>query len=129
MTSDLDKTGMATRRKVLGDARVDASLARRTPFNTEFQAIMTRFAFGEIWSRPGLDERTRRLMAVTTTAALGRMDEFRMHVRAGLENDGFTVEELKETLLQLAVYAGAPAANSAFAEAGPLVAEHEAKPA
>ena len=117
--------GMATRRKVLGNAWVDKSLANRTPFNAEFQEMITRHAWNDIWNRPGLDHRTRRLLVVAMTAALGRWEEFRLHVRAGIQQGGFSVDELKETLLQIAIYAGVPAANTAFAEAGAIVAEVE----
>jgi 3-oxoadipate enol-lactonase/4-carboxymuconolactone decarboxylase len=121
-----DKTdydaGLETRRKVLGDAWVDKALANRTPFNADFQDLITRYVWGEVWNRAGLDRRTRRLLVVAMTAALGRWEEFRLHVRAGLEQDGFTQEELKETLMQVAIYAGVPAANTAFAEASSIVA-------
>jgi 3-oxoadipate enol-lactonase/4-carboxymuconolactone decarboxylase len=118
----LFEAGLLNRRQVLGDAWVDASLARRTPFNSDFQAMITRIAWHEIWGRPGLDPRTRRLLVVAITAALGRWEEFRLHVRAGLERGGFTEDELKETLMQTAIYAGVPAANTAFAEAADVMA-------
>jgi 3-oxoadipate enol-lactonase/4-carboxymuconolactone decarboxylase len=113
----LYNAGLKTRRAVLGDAWVDKSLARRTAFNADFQEMITRYAWNEIWGRPGLDHRTRRLLVVAMTAALGRWEEFRLHVRAGLEQEGFTQDELKETLMQTAIYAGVPAANTAFSEA------------
>ncbi|GGC47103.1 bifunctional 3-oxoadipate enol-lactonase/4-carboxymuconolactone decarboxylase PcaDC [Chelatococcus reniformis] len=113
--------GLANRRRVLGDAWVDQSLARRTPFNADFQAMITRIAWHEVWGRPGLDERTRRLLVVVITAALGRWEEFRLHTRAGLARGGFTRDELKEALMQTAIYAGVPAANTAFAEAGEIL--------
>lgn len=113
--------GLAVRRQVLGDAWVERALASRTPFNADFQAMVTRYAWHEIWSRPGLDHRTRRLLVVAMTACLGRWEEFRLHVRAGLEQGGFTQDELKEVLLQTTVYAGAPAANTAFAEATAII--------
>ncbi|MCB4769971.1 carboxymuconolactone decarboxylase family protein [Ancylobacter sp. Lp-2] len=122
------EAGLAHRRRVLGDDWVDRSLAARTPFNAEFQAMITRIAWQEIWSRPGLDERTRRLLVVAITAGLGRWEEFRLHVRAGLARDGFTRDELKEVLMQTAIYAGVPAANTAFAEAGRIIAEIDAGP-
>lgn len=111
------KAGLVNRRRVLGDEWVDRALASRTPFNADFQAMITRTAWAEIWGRPGLDDTTRRLLVLTTTAALGRWEEFQLHIRAGLTQGGFTVEELKEVLLQLAVYAGVPTANTAFTEA------------
>ena len=117
--------GLAVRRKVLGDAWVDRSLASRTPFNADFQAMITRYAWNEIWGRPGLDHRTRRLLVIAITAALGRWEEFRLHVRAGLEQGGFTQDELKEVLMQSAIYAGVPAANTAFAEAASVIHELE----
>jgi 3-oxoadipate enol-lactonase/4-carboxymuconolactone decarboxylase len=113
--------GLAVRRQVLGDAWVDRALASRTPFNADFQAMITRYAWHEVWGRPGLDHRTRRLLVVAMTASLGRWEEFRLHVRAGLEQGGFTQDELKEVLLQIAVYAGVPAANTAFAEASAVI--------
>ena len=115
--------GLVNRRRVLGDSWVDASLANRTPFNADFQAMITRIAWQEIWSRPGLDDRTRRLLVVAITASLGRWEEFALHVRAGLDRGGFTRDELKEVLMQTAIYAGVPAANTAFAEAGKIIAE------
>jgi 4-carboxymuconolactone decarboxylase len=107
------EAGMGVRRKVLGDAHVDRAVAKLNPVNAEFQDLITRYAWGEIWTRPGLDHRTRRLMVLTATGALGRWEEFRLHIRAGLEG-GLAVADIKETLLQLAVYAGVPAANTGF---------------
>ena len=115
--------GLATRRKVLGDTWVDRSLTRRTAFTADYQAMITRYAWNEVWGRPGLDHRTRRLLVLAICASLARWEEFRLHVRAGLEQGGFTVEELKEVLMQTAIYAGVPAANTAFAEAAEVMAE------
>lgn len=115
------RAGLAVRRKILGDAWVDRSLAARTDFTADFQDMITRNVWGEIWNRPGMDHRTRRLLAIAITASLGAWEEFRLHVRAGLEQKGFSTDELKEVLLQLAAYAGAPAANTAFAEASRIV--------
>lgn len=120
--------GLVNRRRVLGDAWVDASLARRTPFNADFQAMITRIAWGEIWGRPGLDDRTRRLLVVAITASLGRWEEFGLHVRAGLSREGFSRDDLKEVLMQTAIYAGVPAANTAFAEAGRIIADLDTTP-
>lgn len=117
----LFEAGLTTRRKVLGDAWVDKSLARRTPFNADYQAMITRYAWNEIWSRPGLDHRTRRLLVLAICASLARWEEFRLHVRAGLEQGGFTEDELKEVLMQTAIYAGVPAANTAFTEAAEIL--------
>jgi 3-oxoadipate enol-lactonase/4-carboxymuconolactone decarboxylase len=122
----LFEAGLENRRRVLGDAWVDRSLANRTPFNAEFQAMITRIAWQEIWSRPGLDDRTRRLLVLAITASLGRWEEFRLHVRAGLTRGGFTQDDLKEVLMQTAIYAGVPAGNTAFAEAAAVIKEIEA---
>ena len=123
----LYQAGLETRRKVLGDAWVDRSLANRTPLNADFQAMITRYAWNEIWGRPGLDHRTRRLLVLAITAALGRWEEFRLHVRAGMEQGGFTRGELKETLMQTAIYGGVPAANTAFAEAADVLHQLESE--
>jgi 3-oxoadipate enol-lactonase/4-carboxymuconolactone decarboxylase len=117
----LYQAGLAVRRKILGDAWVDRALANRTGFTADFQDLITRNVWNEIWNRPGLDHRTRRLLVVAITASQGAWEEFRAHVRAGLEQKGFSEEELKEVLLQVAVYAGAPAANTAFAEASKVI--------
>jgi 3-oxoadipate enol-lactonase/4-carboxymuconolactone decarboxylase len=119
----LFEAGLETRRKVLGDAWVDRSLAKRTAFTADYQAMITRYAWNEIWGRPGLDHRTRRLLVLAICASLARWEEFRLHVRAGLEQGGFTQEELKEVLMQTAIYAGVPAANTAFTEAAEVIAE------
>ena len=117
----LYQAGLAIRRKILGDAWVDKSLAARTEFTADFQDLITRNVWNEIWNRPGLDHKTRRLLVVTTTASLGAWEEFRLHVRTGLEQKGFSQDELKEVLLQVAAYVGAPAANTAFAEASKVI--------
>jgi 3-oxoadipate enol-lactonase/4-carboxymuconolactone decarboxylase len=105
--------GFAVRRSVLGDAHVDRSIAATTDFNREFQELIARYAWGTIWTRPGLDRRTRRLLVIAMMAALGRWEEFRMHVRAALEH-GFEPCDLKELLLQSAIYVGVPVANTGF---------------
>lgn len=117
--------GLKNRRKVLGDAWVDKSLAKRTAFTADYQAMITRYAWNEIWGRPGLDHKTRRLLVLAICASLARWEEFRLHVRAGLEQGGFTQDELKEVLMQTAIYAGVPAANTAFTEAASVIAELE----
>ncbi|MBJ7437478.1 MAG: 3-oxoadipate enol-lactonase [Sphingopyxis sp.] len=122
----LFEEGLVNRRRVLGDEWVDRALDNRTSFNADFQAMITRIAWAEIWGRPGLDDRTRRLLVVAITASLGRWEEFALHVRAGLERNGFTRDELKEVLMQTAIYAGVPAANHAFVEAGAIIAEIDA---
>lgn len=114
--------GMATRRRVLGDAYVDRATASATPLTAEFQDLITRYAWGEIWTRPGLDETTRRLLTVAMLIALGREGELRLHLRAALEH-GVAEEALKEVILQSAVYCGVPAANAAFHAASEIIAE------
>ena len=100
------KRGLAVRRAVLGDVYVDRALAARTPFNREFQELLTRYAWGEIWTRPGLPRRTRSLITIAAMVALNRSDELRLHLRAALRN-GVSRDEIKEVLLQMAVYCGA----------------------
>ena len=116
------KKGMAVRRAVLGDAHVDQSLANRNSFNEEFQDLISRYAWGEIWTRPGLSRQVRSLIVLSTTVALNRTEEFRLHLRAAL-NNGVTREEIKEVLLQAAIYCGVPAANTAFHIAQEIFAE------
>lgn len=106
--------GMEARRAVLGDEHVDRAIERTTPFTKDFQDLITRYAWGEIWSRPGLDLRTRSCITLTALVATGREHEVEMHVRAALRN-GLTADEIGEVLLQCAVYCGVPAANGAFA--------------
>jgi 4-carboxymuconolactone decarboxylase len=105
--------GMKVRRAVLGDAHVDASLKNRNEFNEEFQDLITRYAWGEIWTRPGLPRQTRSMLTLAMMVALNRPDELRMHLRAAI-NNGVTREQIREVLLQTAIYCGVPAANSAF---------------
>jgi 4-carboxymuconolactone decarboxylase len=119
------EAGMKRRRKVLGDAWVDRSNARKNEFNAEFLDLITRYAWGEIWTRPGLDEKTRRLIVLASMIALGRWEEFRMHVRAALTEGGLSRNDVKEVILQQAIYCGVPAANTAFAEAAAAFAEIE----
>ena len=126
MTSDdpLYERGMRVRREVLGDDYVDAALERATGFTTDFQDLITRYAWGEIWSRPGLDRRTRSCITLMALMALGRLEELELHVRAALRN-GLSADEIKEVILHGAIYCGAPAANSAFAVARRVLAEHD----
>ncbi len=105
--------GMKIRREVLGDEHVDRAQAGSTPLTKEFQDLITRYAWGEIWARPGLDRRTRSCITVAMTVALNRPDELALHLRGALRN-GVTVAELREVLLQTAVYCGIPAAHTAF---------------
>jgi 4-carboxymuconolactone decarboxylase len=106
--------GMRVRRQVLGNAHVDRAVERTTGLTAEFQDLITRYGWGEIWTRPGLDQRTRRILVLGTLVALGRFDEFRMHARAALSEGGFTADDVKEVVLQQAIYCGVPAANTAF---------------
>ena len=114
--------GMQVRRQVLGDAWVDRAEARKTGFNAEFQDLITRYAWGEIWTRPGLDRRTRSCMVLTMMIALGRWDELRLHVRAAF-NNGLDEGAVKEVILQAAVYCGVPSGNAAFHHAEAVLAE------
>jgi 4-carboxymuconolactone decarboxylase len=116
--------GMKVRREVLGDEHVDAAIERTTDFTADFQDLITRYAWGEIWTRPGLDRRTRSCITLTALVALGKVEELEMHVRAALRN-GLTQDEIKEVLLQSAIYCGVPAANSAFAVAQSVLAAQE----
>jgi 4-carboxymuconolactone decarboxylase len=114
--------GMEVRRGVLGDAHVDRSLAKVNDFNGDFQDFITRYAWGEVWSRPGLSRHTRSLLTLVLMVALNRGDEFKMHVRAAF-NNGVTRDEIKELLLHAALYAGLPAANTAYHLAEEVFAE------
>jgi 3-oxoadipate enol-lactonase/4-carboxymuconolactone decarboxylase len=114
--------GMSTRRAVLGDAHVNRAVANTTDFSAPFQDFITRYAWGEIWTRPGLDRRTRSAITITALVALGHENELAMHIRAALRN-GLTPEEIKEVLLHSAIYCGVPAANAAFAIAQQVVEE------
>lgn len=120
--------GMKVRRAVLGDAHVDRATAGITDLNREFQELITRYAWGEVWSRPGLDRKTRSCMVLSSMIALRHWDEFRMHVNAAF-NNGLTEAEIKEVILQSAIYCGVPAANHAFKEAAQIIAERGAKKA
>ena len=111
--SERYERGMAVRRAVLGDAHVDAALNRRTALTHEFQDLLTRYAWGEIWDRPGLPRHTRSLLTIAMLVALNRPEELRLHIRAA-RNNGVTPDEIKEVLLHAAVYCGLPAANAAF---------------
>jgi 4-carboxymuconolactone decarboxylase len=118
--------GMRTRRQVLGDAHVDRAVAATTDFTADFQDLITRYAWGEIWRRDGLDRRTRRLIVLALLAAHGHQAELAMHLRAALrdgQDDRLSPDEVKEVLLQVAIYAGVPTANTAFATASAVLAE------
>lgn len=116
MKDDILKRGRKARREVLGDAYVDKAEAATTPFTQDFQDLLVRYAWGEIWSRPGLERKTRRLITIAMMVALNRDEELRLHLRAA-RDAGIGAEEVKEVLLQAAVYCGIPAGNSAFRSA------------
>jgi len=115
--------GMAQRRKVLGDAWVDKSAANMNSFNADFIDLITRHAWADIWTRPHFDERTRRILVIGSLVALCQWEEFRLHVRAALTEGGFTADDIKEIILQQAIYCGVPAANHAVKEASVVLKE------
>ena len=117
------EAGMKKRRKVLGEAWVERSIAQRNDFNADFLDFLTRSCWGDVWQRPHFDERTRRIIVISTMIALGRWEEFRLHARAALTEGKFSKDDLKEIILQQAVYCGVPAANSAMKEAGEILEE------
>lgn len=124
---DRSQEGMSVRRAVLGDAHVDrASSKSADPFQAEFQDLITRYAWGEIWTRPGLPRHTRSLLAIAMMVALNRTDELRLHLRAA-SNNGVSRDEIKEVLLQSAIYCGVPAANSAFHHASEIFAQMDSE--
>ena len=120
------EAGMQVRRAVLGDAHVDRSLANRTELTTEFQDFITRYAWGEIWTREGLPRHTRSLLTIAMMVALNRAEELALHLRAA-KNNGVTHDEIKEVLMQTAIYCGVPAANSAFHLADRIFREEDAQ--
>jgi 4-carboxymuconolactone decarboxylase len=120
--SDQRDRGMKVRREVLGDEHVDGAIERTTELTADFQDLITRYAWGEIWTRPGLDRRMRSAITLTALIALGHFEELAMHVRAARRN-GLTHDEIKEVLLQAAIYCGVPAANRAFAVASEVFEE------
>jgi 4-carboxymuconolactone decarboxylase len=122
-----DDAGLAVRRAVLGDAYVDRALANRDEFTAPFQEFITRYAWGDVWGRPGLDRRTRSCITVALLCALRSPEELTVHIRGALRN-GVTPDELREVLLHTAVYAGVPAANTAFALAQRILAEASSEP-
>jgi len=122
MADEQHERGMKVRREVLGDEYVDRAIERTTPFTADYQDLITRYAWGEIWTRPGLDRRTRSAMTLTALIALGRFEELGMHIRAALRN-GLEEDEIKEVLLQSAIYCGVPAANTAFKVAQEVLEE------
>ncbi len=122
---EIHAEGMEVRRAVLGDAHVDAAIERTSPFTEDFQDLITRYAWGEIWTRPGLDRRTRSCITLTALVARGHEHELPLHIRAARRN-GLTPDEIGEVLLQCAIYCGVPAANSAFAIAQRVLEETDA---
>jgi 4-carboxymuconolactone decarboxylase len=120
MASDFDK-GLKMRRKVLGDEWVDRAFKTMTPFNEEFQELITRFAWNEIWNRPGIKREVRRMIVIAQMVALGRWEEYRLHLRAALASGDLTTDDVKEILLQSTIYCGVPAANTAFKEAREVI--------
>ena len=126
--TDAYSKGMKTRRKVLGDEWVDRAERSKTAFNAEFQELITRYAWNEIWNRPGLEHKVRRMLVIAMTVALGRWEEFKLHARAGLQSGDLSQDDLKEVLLQSAVYCGVPAANTAFREAREVIEQLAAAP-
>jgi 4-carboxymuconolactone decarboxylase len=120
------ENGLTVRREVLGDRHVDRAQANLNDFNEDFQSLITRYAWGEIWTRPGLPRHTRSLMTICMMVALNREEELKLHLRAA-SNNGVTREEIREALLQTAIYCGVPAANSAFALAQKVFAEMDAE--
>lgn len=121
--SERARRGDGMRRQILGDAHVDRANATRTPLTADFQDLITRYAWGELWTRPGLDPTSRRLITLALMVALGRDDELRMHVRAALVEGGVSTDTLKEVLLHCALYCGLPAANQAFQSAQRVIDE------
>jgi 4-carboxymuconolactone decarboxylase len=124
---ELFDRGIAVRKEVLGPAYVEGALKSATPFNEDFQILVTQCAWGGIWSRPGLDRKTRSMLTIAMLAALGQHQELKLHIRA-TRNTGVSQEEVKEILLQVAIYAGVPAANSAFEDARQAYEEMEKTP-
>jgi 4-carboxymuconolactone decarboxylase len=125
--ADRHEQGMQLRRAVLGDEHVDRAEAGKTAFTEDFQDLITRYAWGEIWTRSGLDRRTRSAITMTALVARGHYDELALHVRAALRN-GLTPDEIAEVLLHSAIYCGVPAANSAFKVAQRVLSEEEEDP-
>jgi len=127
MSKEAYDRGMKTRRKVLGDEWVDRAEKGKTAFNAEFQELITRYAWDEIWNRPGIPHKVRRMLVIGTMVALGRWEEFQLHVRAALASGDLDENDIKEVLLQQAIYCGVPAANTAFKEARAIIEEAKRK--
>ena len=127
MADDLYDRGLVVRKAVLGEAHVARASANATPFDKDFQTFITQYAWGGVWTRPGLERKTRSLLTIAMLAALGQTEELKMHIRAS-RNTGATREEVKEVLLQVAIYAGVPAANAAFHHAKAAYEQMDAAP-
>jgi 4-carboxymuconolactone decarboxylase len=121
MAGDAYERGMKTRRKVLGDEWVDRAEKTKTAFNEDFQSLITRYAWDDIWNRPGIPHKVRRMIVIAQMVALGQWDEFKLHVGAALRSGDLDADDLKEVLLQSAIYCGVPAANHAFKEARAVI--------
>ncbi|MGD1879001.1 MAG: carboxymuconolactone decarboxylase family protein [Kiloniellaceae bacterium] len=119
---EIYEAGMKVRRKILGEAHVDRAVANTTPLNRDFQDLLTRYGWGEIWTRPGFDHRTRRILVLGTMMAIGRWEEFAMHLRAALI-DGMSLDDIKEILMQQAIYCGLPVTNTAYHHLDAVLAE------
>ena len=127
MSREAHERGMKTRRKVLGDEWVDRAIATATPFNRDFQEMITRHAWDDIWNRKGLPHPVRRMLVLAMTVAQGRWEEYRLHLRAALESGDLSQDQVKEVLMQAAIYVGVPGANTGFKEAREVIAELAAK--
>jgi 4-carboxymuconolactone decarboxylase len=123
---DIFKAGMAVRRKILGEAHVDKAVANTKPYTKTFQDMIVRYGWGEVWTRPGFDHRTRRILVIGTMMGIGRWDEFRMHLRAALEG-GMSMADIEEIFLQQAIYCGVPVTNTAFHHLDDIIAELKGK--
>lgn len=119
---EIYEAGMKVRRKILGEAHVDRAVANTTALNRDFQDLLTRYGWGEIWTRPGFDHRTRRILVLGTMMAIGRWEEFAMHLRAALI-DGMSLDDVKEILMQQAIYCGLPVTNTAYHHLDAVIAE------
>jgi len=123
---DIFNAGMAVRRKILGEAHVDKAVANTKPYTKTFQDMIVRYGWGEVWTRPGFDYRTRRILVLGTMMAIGRWEEFRMHLRAALEG-GMSIADIEEVFLQQAIYCGVPVTNTAFHHLNDIIDELKGK--
>jgi 4-carboxymuconolactone decarboxylase len=123
---ELYEAGMKVRRKILGEAHVDKAVANTKPYTREFQELIVRYGWGAVWTRPGFDHRTRRILVLGTMMAIGRWEEFRMHLRAALEG-GMSLQDIEEIFLQQAIYCGVPVTNTAFHHLDDIINELKGK--